>query len=325
MGRPPQQRYAPVGRCIYCGRTEPPLSREHIIPYGLDGDLILPKASCSDCSAITGRFEGTCLRGVLLGPRALMKMQSRRDPPSEIEILAGEGKARLPIDDAPIMLMLPTYDLPAMLGGPAEGAPRHWSMFWRPLRVDMKQMAAMGFSSFGGPVLHSLSFCRMLAKIAHSMAVVSMGFDGFRPFLNAFILRGEGFIHRYVGGEIENNEPASDATHEIIVYAHPLNDVVLVVAKIRLFANGGGPIFLVVVGEALETQPVVHCQRPPHTLGKTRAPDCLDRTTRLFRSDRDVPFSREGAWHAVGVNDRERATRAVKSAAGKRLTYRGPH
>ena len=34
--------YQPVGRCIYCGSTEPPLGKEHIIPYGLGGPFIFP-------------------------------------------------------------------------------------------------------------------------------------------------------------------------------------------------------------------------------------------------------------------------------------------
>ena len=31
--------YPPVGFCIYCGSTEPPLGKEHILAYGLGGKL----------------------------------------------------------------------------------------------------------------------------------------------------------------------------------------------------------------------------------------------------------------------------------------------
>ena len=49
------RRYAPVGRCIYCGAFSNALTKEHIIPFGLAGNaLVLPKASCQTCAAITG-------------------------------------------------------------------------------------------------------------------------------------------------------------------------------------------------------------------------------------------------------------------------------
>jgi hypothetical protein len=49
--------------CIYCGtqadQTEAKeLSDEHIIPYALGGNLVLPKASCDRCAKETHAFEG---------------------------------------------------------------------------------------------------------------------------------------------------------------------------------------------------------------------------------------------------------------------------
>ncbi len=40
-------RTDPIGRCIYCGGRKGLLD-EHIIPYGLGGNLVLPEASCKD-------------------------------------------------------------------------------------------------------------------------------------------------------------------------------------------------------------------------------------------------------------------------------------
>src|SRR3954447_14879910 len=45
----PPRVYPPVGFCIYCGTRKGDLRRENIIPFGLGGNLILPKASCRDC------------------------------------------------------------------------------------------------------------------------------------------------------------------------------------------------------------------------------------------------------------------------------------
>lgn len=41
--------YQPVNVCIYCGGTGA-LSDEHIIPFGLGGRWVLPKASCAECA-----------------------------------------------------------------------------------------------------------------------------------------------------------------------------------------------------------------------------------------------------------------------------------
>ena len=48
-------RFDLVGHCIYCLADSVPLSREHIVPYALNGELVLPKAeSARPCHRITG-------------------------------------------------------------------------------------------------------------------------------------------------------------------------------------------------------------------------------------------------------------------------------
>jgi len=41
----PSKVYKPLDRCLYCAETEN-LSKEHIIPLGFGGELIVPRASC---------------------------------------------------------------------------------------------------------------------------------------------------------------------------------------------------------------------------------------------------------------------------------------
>src|SRR6266853_1676428 len=77
-------RYGSVGRCIYCGATRysaaevRPLSDEHIVPEGLSGTLVLPRASCRRCAKTTGQIEGSVLRNLLWAPRTLLKMKTKR-------------------------------------------------------------------------------------------------------------------------------------------------------------------------------------------------------------------------------------------------------
>ena len=71
-----KNRFQPVGRCIYCGSSES-LSDEHVIPFGLGGTLILPKASCPSCAKITQAFEQRLLRGHWWAYRRKVGIKSR--------------------------------------------------------------------------------------------------------------------------------------------------------------------------------------------------------------------------------------------------------
>lgn len=70
-------QFKPVSSCIYCGNKDD-LTDEHIIPYGLGGHLILPKASCKPCAVITSQFEQRLLRGYWWPLRRIFKLKSRR-------------------------------------------------------------------------------------------------------------------------------------------------------------------------------------------------------------------------------------------------------
>src|SRR6266478_5809071 len=66
-----------AGLCIYCGRTEE-LTDEHVVPFALGGNLILPDASCSECNKITSAFEQRVLRGFMQHARVAGHFPTRR-------------------------------------------------------------------------------------------------------------------------------------------------------------------------------------------------------------------------------------------------------
>src|SRR5712691_9770510 len=109
-------RYLPVGKCIYCGATSysaddtRPLSDEHIIPYALGGDRVLPQASCKACATITGTTEQIALRGILRGPRREIGLKSRKGHPDVLPMYGHRKGAvyRLDIaaEDYPLFLLL---------------------------------------------------------------------------------------------------------------------------------------------------------------------------------------------------------------------------
>ena len=138
--------YPPVRRCIYCGATTSPLGKEHIIPYGLGGSMILPRASCNrrndanstvidktddrprpveqKCTEITGQFEDVCLRTNFQDYRVHNNMPTcnpdQRPISLKVRIKKGisvEEKV-LPISEHPYTLNLPVFhSLPGILLG----------------------------------------------------------------------------------------------------------------------------------------------------------------------------------------------------------------
>lgn len=122
--------YPPVGLCIYCGSTNGALSKEHIIAYGLGGNLILPKASCESCAKITRDVEQFCLRP-MLGPfRIRLNLPTRR--PKErpnvlaIEYIRTDGRREresVPTEDFPGVCIGFRFPAPGLLQGQPRRTP----------------------------------------------------------------------------------------------------------------------------------------------------------------------------------------------------------
>ncbi|MCC6942212.1 MAG: hypothetical protein IT551_11465, partial [Novosphingobium sp.] len=107
--------YAPVGRCIYCGTTEGPLTTEHIIPYCMGGNLKLPEASCEEHRVLTQKLEERNFGQFLKPYRTKIGIQSSNPVPTEIEpwFKDADGKnlrgSKVPVDDFPESCIIPTY------------------------------------------------------------------------------------------------------------------------------------------------------------------------------------------------------------------------
>jgi len=73
------QKYFEIGRCIYCGTTSHPLTKEHVVPYGLGGNaVILRKACCDKCRVITSKCELNPIHENWAEVRAALGFPSRK-------------------------------------------------------------------------------------------------------------------------------------------------------------------------------------------------------------------------------------------------------
>ena len=255
-------RFSPAGACIYCGAamyhptSSRPLADEHIIPFGLNGDLILPESTCQACERMTGQFEAVVLRGSLLGCRSLLGLQTRRpkDRPKALPLFdtsfTPEKKYMIPIEDYPISLLLMQLDGPPILSGGTTNN-RQIKVWSKVFRLDADKLARKyGITSFATPALDSFSFIRTIAKIGYSFAVAHLGIGAFRPLLTDLIFGRENpHSTPFVGGIFDDVHSSSNL-HDISINIMSIASIKYVVVHVRLFSHWGTPVYVVVVGES---------------------------------------------------------------------------
>lgn len=253
-----------VGRCIYCGATtyapgsKRPLAGEHIIPFGLNGNLVLLEASCQDCERITGNMESKWLKGSLLACRTFLGLQTRnpKDRPKALPLFDNgttpPRKFMIPEEEYPACLYLLAFDTPLLLVPEGEPPPPNMGAFNYMFRNTTGLLARKyGIQSATLPMIDTNSFVRAIAKIGYAYIVRQAREDTFTPIITDFIRGREPFeaYRKYVGGELKKSEPTDPKTlHELSSEIVGVNDQIYVVARIRLFSYLGAPEYRVVVG-----------------------------------------------------------------------------
>lgn len=268
-----EKHYFPaVGRCIYCGVTEETarLGDEHIIPAGLGGKLILQKASCYDCSHITGAvIERQCLRR-MLGPlrlrRGLANRRKKKERPktlpSYIQVAGKWQELQAPLNRRVDTTVLYFFSEPGILVGKTPQQAREltiagmWFSVWEDdaakewARKQFPQASRYGAKAWFHPDL----FQKMLAKIAHAYAVAELGIDNFTPLLPKAIIGREPWQPGYYVGGYPSEMPRSEYMSEIGFADFPSPDfpspdgTPFKVVKIRLFGDMGAPVYFIAVG-----------------------------------------------------------------------------
>jgi hypothetical protein len=245
-----------VGRCIYCGTTERPLSKEHIVPYALGGNLILPKASCDECADKTKLVEQICSRQ-MFGPWRLKMNAPTRHPaqrPSalvlEIERMSGTvERVRVQTEEHPSTLMMVTWGPPRLLSS----TPGDAMVF---MHIPEPSIIPRLFCDLDArevrlPEFDQLQFARLLAKIGYASGVarryIPINPDDDLP---RFICgRTTEYLHRIGGIVSDLHKPTTrDVLHRIHFYKARANESVYSVVGIRLFAPFGAPLYSVVLG-----------------------------------------------------------------------------
>lgn len=261
MGTPPKEHvYKPAWFCIYCSdglvrdAIKRKLGAEHIIPFGLGGIQIFPRASCRKCERITGVVEQSCLR-MMFGPTRIRLGLPTRNPeerPRELTLILSHGttpigEIKIPASEFP--LLIPGLKLPPP--GLLVGERAHDRLVGEFVLVQNETQVRKYLGDgkgFRAGSFNNHIFMQMLAKIAHSYAVAEWGFHSFRPLLRDLILGRSQTASYWVGGSGRDLPPDPSGLHRLELRRETRLATTYVVAYIRLFCNFGAPEYRVVVG-----------------------------------------------------------------------------
>ncbi len=257
-----RRTYEPTGTCIYCGSDGAPhgLSDEHVVPFALLGDMILPNNSCRQCAKTTSAFELICARKMYGSFRTREGLRTRRPAkrPTKVPVEAGgvpmmvanagaiAGFPIIRFKSPPGALMLPpiapewpSVELQLMTAVPREQD--HWKQLPR------------GELSFYPVAFDLTSFARLCAKIAHGFAVAMFGRAAFDAWLPPYIL-GTDNRFGYVLGSSHEQQRNDSITNALNWSAYETTEFNLLAVHIHLFPSMGQPPIAVVVGSMSSSQ-----------------------------------------------------------------------
>lgn len=235
----PSIRYRPANRCIYCSSLNPPLSDEHIIPYALNGALVIPAASCSSCADCTKRFE-QCVARTIYGSFRLKHGYRTRRPkerPKTIALFTGSldgARVRIdvPVNDYPDVYLAVDSPPPGILCGcePSDRNPEmKFSLKGDPEALD-RVMKMYALQSVGLNHLFDWgAFFRQLAKIGHCYAYACTNGLDYEQLLPPLILGKSSFLSHYIGGVDDSS--SSDLTSSdlsLSIVSRPSGDYLVV-------------------------------------------------------------------------------------------------
>ena len=252
---PPKIPVRAAGKCIYFGSTSA-LQDEHVVPYGLSGDFVIPKASCASCARETGRCEQLVLRGPMRAARIYRKLKSRTQhggssDTQRIVIVrdSGEVAVDVPLAEYPILLNFPIFAQPGCLSGVhSPGIQLHGihTVLFGPLPEEVAK--SLGARALRFPVAKEqpTAFARMIAKSAYGFA-----------FAGGYVDRIEGVspVIPSIIGQIDNigqwvcSDQGKTVTYPGFLHRVVIREIGLhLVAEVHLFADSQTPKYRVMLG-----------------------------------------------------------------------------
>ena len=250
-----------IGQCIYC-RSSEDLSREHVVPKSLGGDLILRNATCGVCKGRIGEYEEKLIRSAFQPIRDTRRIKSysplRQKSAVRVRRHGCIETDSVSVADHPGDITFPSFPPPGLLVGRDRLEP--WpsgfnQTYFR--KYDNKAIRDTGAEKIVlGPEFSLTWFARFIAKVSHGFAVATLGIDGFKPYLLDTIVQGAPSPTFFIGS-LGRRLPSRDGfAHEFSIHPLQIAERMMAVARLRFFQDlgkdakqVGPPHYIAAVGE----------------------------------------------------------------------------
>jgi hypothetical protein len=216
--------YQPLNRCAYCPSDEE-LSAEHIISYGLGGELIFPKASCESCRKATSKVEDFILRKYLCALRSHLGLPSRNPAgrPDGYKLkLWKDGRSwaqKVALSKHPGDVRFVMFDPPGRVAGRATEQPTYNIRLVEGIIFPdaENRLRALGADRAEDKVaVNAMKLARIIAKIGHAYAVAELGLDAFEETYVSHLVRADASDWNYWIGGYDRGRIAEPTTlHEL--------------------------------------------------------------------------------------------------------------
>ncbi len=264
-----KQQYFNIGKCIYCGTTDTPLTKEHVIPLSLKGEMILGKASCDSCRAITSKYERNPIRDNWMEARACLDYPSRKTNFSEkvfpLKVILKDGtETTLELNKSETLGIahFPEFPLPAFFGSDTYKS----GAVWNALRtIGFGKISPDDFSKkynvkqITGTVTYKGNhFEIMIVRIAYCAVVAYLGPDSLaRNYVLPTILGKVDDVGYWLGTDYEGKTiphigKVNSANVIRIGLMTKQDGSTYLLVTIKFFAASDAPEYVVVVGEPTE-------------------------------------------------------------------------
>lgn len=256
--------FKPANRCIYCPDGKPPFTKEHVVPKGMGGGMIFPKASCTTCQKIINEIETYCMRGPFLSHRLKLGLvtylhELGESLPMKFNRGSETFERRFTINEYPNYLVLPQLFGPPgiLVGAPPQRLHAASFKLWG-VEEEVQALNEIG----NAMLLENFDldkFSRAIAKIAHGFILEELRPENIDPYLPEFILgKTQEKAAFFIGDWPEDGMARPDnVLHQIGMVFFPWGQRTQVQVRLRLFAaHALTPIYRIVVGEL--TQPINH-------------------------------------------------------------------
>jgi hypothetical protein len=239
-----------IGRCIYCGRTDGILQKEHIIPLAIGGVDILRRASCPTCAkAINTGYEGRLWGDQFLATRTVLKLPTQHPAKRRTSFrtkVRRNGIWReedVPAELYPAVMAWPLLPVPAVISGIVATSFHFRQVKHIGINAALNdpeiraKLRANGIEAIDSTFkLEPYLLARELLKIGYGYAVKVLGIDAIEPLALGCILNEDEALPRWVGGPVEGMGAASaGGPHSVVIHVRDGDQ--LVFAAIRLFTG----------------------------------------------------------------------------------------